>query len=496
MRKLLAPIAAHATLAVRAERSRSTALLLSPLLACALTACTVGPHATTNVPLPPIRTAETITPVNGPAQHITIGTPVPQEWWQAFASPKLNALVTETLAHNNDLATADATWRQAREQSRSVAGQQAPAIDANYQAQRARIARVLATPLFDPDNYLYTLHTAQVTVAYPLDLFGAGRNKVRSSRAAAEVARHRLAAARTTVVANLVLATIQHAALEAEVAATRNAIQSNRELVDLLQKRRQLGDVGEADVAAQATALATVEASLPPLERQLRHQTSLITTLLGQPAGSPAPDLPSLAELTLPADLPLGLPAEIVANRPDVAAAEAQMRGAAADVGTAIAARLPAIQLTGTFGGTATQFADMFASGNPFYTLLGSVTQPIFHAGALLHQQHAALAALEAAKSQYRAAALQAFLDVDDALSGLKTDAAALDAATRADTAATRSLMMMRRQVELGAQGTLALLTASSAASQASVQLVAASAARLTDTVALFQAAGTDVRRR
>jgi outer membrane protein TolC len=103
------------------------------------------------------------------------------------------------------------------------------------------------------------------------------------------------------------------------------------------------------------------------------------------------------------------------------------------------------------------------------------------------------MAALDIAKAQYRGAALQAFLDVDDALSGLKTDADALDAATRADTAARRTLAMTRRQLELGAVGTLALLNASVTAAQTSAQIVQAKAARLADSVALYQACGTDL---
>jgi NodT family efflux transporter outer membrane factor (OMF) lipoprotein len=260
-----------------------------------------------------------------------------------------------------------------------------------------------------------------------------------------------------------------------------------------LKRRQALGDVGEADVSAQEAALATAEAALPPLERQAAHQRGLILTLTGAPAGAEAPPLPTLDALHLPDEIPLALPASIVAHRPDVRAAEAQMRGAAADVGTAIAARLPQLTLTGSLGGSATRFADMFASGNPFWSVIGSVSQPIFHAGQLRHQQRAAMAALDIAKAQYRGAALQAFLDVDDALSGLKTDADALDAATRADTAARRTLAMTRRQLELGAVGTLALLNASVTAAQTSAQIVQAKAARLADSVALYQACGTDL---
>jgi NodT family efflux transporter outer membrane factor (OMF) lipoprotein len=467
------------------------------LLALGLAGCTVGPRADriradTSAPLPPARAAQVIAPVSASAQQLDSTLAVDPSWWRAFGSAQLNALVDQALAHSSDIAAADATLNQAREQASATAGAQGPQIDANYQAQRARVSKALSTPLADANDYRYTLHTAQVTVAYPLDLFGGGRNRVRSARAAAEVARHRLVAARTTVISNLVQAAIQHAALQAQIEAQRSAIQSSRELVSLLRRRQRLGDVGAADVSAQEAALAAQEAALPPLMRQAEHQRALILTLTGVPAGSAPPPLPSLADLSLPVRLPLALPSAAVGNRPDVRAAEAQVRGAAADVGTAIAARLPQIQLTGEAGGNSLRFADLFSPANVFFTLIGGLTQPLFHSGQLRHQQRAAEAALDVAKAQYRSAALQAFLDVDDALSGLKTDAEALDAATRADAAARQTLVFTRRQVELGAVGTLQLLNASVSAAQASTQLVQARAARLTDSVALYQAMGTD----
>jgi NodT family efflux transporter outer membrane factor (OMF) lipoprotein len=456
-----------------------------------LAGCTVGPHDLSNpVPTPPAQVPGTIAPASGAAQQLVAGPAVVPNWWQSFGSAKLDALVGQALAHNNDLAAAEANLRQAQELASAARGGQGPQVDASYEAQRTRISKALSGPLADQNDYLYTLHTAQLTVAYPLDLFGAGRNKVRSARAAAEVAAHRLHAAQATAIANLVLAVIQHAALDAQIEATRAAIRDNRDLVDLLEKRRKLGDIGEADVGAQLTVLATIEATLPPLERQAQHQAGLIATLTGAAPGTAA-DLPNLAELQLPATLPLALPADVVANRPDVRSAEAQVKGAAADVGSAIAARLPSFTLSGNAGGSATKFLDMFKDGNPFFSILGGVTQPIFHAGELKHQQRAAEAALDAAKAQYRATALQAFLDVDDAIAGLRTDAEALDAAARADAAASRTLAMTRRQVELGALGTLQLLNAASAASQASVQLVQAKGARLSDSVALYLASGS-----
>lgn len=457
----------------------------------AATGCSVGPqHPTTPISLAPAVPSSTIAPVAGPAQQLQSGAEPAADWWRQFGSPALDALVDRALAANNDLASADAALRQARQMAFAASGAALPQVDAGYQAQRIRSSRTLSNPLQDPDNYLYSLHTAQVSVAYPLDVFGGGRSRIKSARAASEVAADKLDAARLTVISNLVLAVIQRASLGAQIAAAQGAINDNREMLKLLRNRQAIGDVGAADVASQQTALATAEGVLPALQKQYDHEEGQIATLIGIAPGSALPPMPGLEELTLPASLPLSMPSAIVARRPDVKAAEAQMRGAGADVGTAIAARLPSITLSGSFGGEATEFASMFASGNPFWSLIGGVAQPIFHGGQLLHQQHAAEAALDGAKAGYRAAVLQAFGDVNDALSGLRTDAQALDAAARAMAAADQNLLFVHRQLELGSVGTLGLLNASAADAQAHSQQIQARTARLSDTVALIQAVG------
>jgi NodT family efflux transporter outer membrane factor (OMF) lipoprotein len=472
--------AKHGT--VRAFGPAGAALLLA--------GCVVGPqHPTTPLSLSPPVAPTTVAPFNGPAQAIVTAAPLP-DWWRQFGNETLNTLVAQAIAHNNDLAMAEATLRQAAEQAGVTAGDAGPQVDASFNSQRYKVSRIFSNPLNDPSQYRYTLHTATVSVTYPLDLFGLERNRIRSARAQAEMAANRAVAARTTVIANLVLAVINNAALKAQVDAAEASIRSNRDIVNLLIRRQQLGDIGAVDVTAQQTALANAEAVLPSLRRQRIHALALIDTLVGQAPGTPLPDLPTLDQLQLPATLPVALPADIVANRPDVAAAAAQMRGAGNDLGAAIAARLPNITLTANAGGQSTQFTDLFAHGNLFYTLIGAVTQPIFHGKALLHGQRAAEAALEGAKAQYRQSVLLAFTDVSDALGGLQTDGAALDAATRASTAASQTLLFTRRQLELGGAGTLQLLNASAANAQASASVVQARAARLSDTVALFQAVG------
>ena len=340
---------------------------------------------------------------------------------------------------------------------------------------------------------LYSLHTAQVTVSYPIDVFGGLHARRRSARAAAEASQYRLFAARQTLVANLVNAVITRASLAEQIAATQASITANREVLDLLRKRQQLGAVGESDIATQQAALGAVEASLPALIRAETHQRALISIYLGQAPGTALPELPGMGCLALPASLPVSQPADVVRNRPDVRAIEAQVRGAAADLGAAGAARLPIITLSANAGGTSQDFATMFADGNPFYALIGGVTAPIFHSGTLLHQQRAARAALDVAQAQYRAGVLQAFADVSDALTGLKTDGDTLSAATRQAEAAERAYTFARRQLEIGEIGTFALLNAQAARQQARLALVQARAARLTDTIALYQANGATI---
>lgn len=471
------------------SRLAKTAPALGALLL--LPACAVGPiHPSTTVSLAPPIATQTVQPVAGPGQTISPDVPLPARWWETFGNAALNDLVMQALKANNDIATAEATLRQTQQQARGAKGALLPQIDAGLQSERDRTSRTMANVLVDSDQYLYSLHTAQLSVNYPLDIFGANKSRLLSARATAEVAAHRLDAARTMVVANLVTAVIQQAAVTDQLAAAQRSVESSRNALQLLERRRELGDIGDADVSAQQAALATVEGTIPVLTRQLVHQKTLIAMLIGVAPGNALPPLPGLADLTLPAQLPATLPADLVANRPDVQAAAAQMKGAGADVGTAIAARLPALRIGATIGGAAENFGDMFASGNPFWAILGAITQPIFHGGQLLHQQHAAEAALDAAKAQYRQAALQAFGDVADALAGLQTDGAALDAAMRASAAAERTLRYTQTQLKLGGVGTLTLLNASNSAAQAASQLVQARAARLTDTVAFYQAAG------
>lgn len=429
-------------------------------------------------------------------QQIHPGLAVAPDWWRAFNSPALDALVSRALAANTQVAAAQARLRQAQALVGVARGGVLPQVDAGLTSERQRLSGSLSTPLANPDPQVFSLHTAQVSVTYAPDLFGGGAARIRSARAQAAVAAAQADGMRNLVAGQVVLAVIANAALNAEIAATQEAVDSNLQVLDLLRQREKLGAVGHADVAAQTAATAAVEGALPPLLRQRGANWAALSVLLGQAAGTPLSDqpLPSLDDLTLPAELPLTLSADLLATRPDVAAAAATLEGAAADVKVAMAARLPQLTLSASAGGTAEDFGRMFASGNPFWQLLGGLAAPIFHGGALKRQAQASKNALDAAKDDYKGTALQAFADVSNALTALGTDATALGVAQHGNDAASQSLAFARRQLELGSVGTLAVLNASATAQTARASYVAARAARLSDTVALFTALGGGIR--
>ena len=194
--------------------------------------------------------------------------------------------------------------------------------------------------------------------------------------------------------------------------------------------------------------------------------------------------------MQLPQELPLSLPSQLVEQRPDVRQAEENLHSASAQIGVAVANRLPNITLTGNFGSSALATGQLLNAGTEFWDLGAGLTQPVFHGGTLLHQERAARAAYDQAAASYRSTVLTAFQNVADTLTALGQDAAALQAAAAAEQAAGVTLELTRKQRQAGYAGYLALLSAEQAYQQALLNRTVAQANRYTDTVGLFQALG------
>jgi NodT family efflux transporter outer membrane factor (OMF) lipoprotein len=427
----------------------------------------------------------------GETQRFVQGLDIPGQWWTLFHSSALNTMIEEALKNNPTLPAAEAALRVAWENVYTAQGAFFPTAVVSYSPTRNKTATGVTFTAASSGSPFFTLHTAQVVVTYAPDVFGGTRREVESLATTAEFQRFQLEAAYLTLTSNVVAAAVQEASLRGQIAETEEIIKIQTGSLDILRKQFELGQVAGADVAAVEATLAQAQATLPPLQKQLAVQRDLLTALIGRlPSQEPAEKF-ELASLQLPQELPVSLPSNLVEQRPDIQSAEAQVHAASASIGVAVAARLPQFTLTGNAGTTANQISQLFMTpGTAFWTLAGNVAQTVFDAGTLLHKQRAAEAAFDQAAEMYRSTVIAGFQNVADSLHALQFDAETLKAAYAAERAASKSLEIARRQLQLGAIGYLGLLTAQNTYNSALIVLVQAQAARYADTAALFQALG------
>lgn len=461
-----------------------------------LAGCAVGPDyrrpvlpssATYTAEALPAQTASTDA-VAGVAQRF-VQTNISSRWWTVFQCEKLNVVIAQALRANPTIPAAEAALRAAQENVQAQRGAYLPQVGANLSSSRQNTADSVASNLASGAS-LYNLHTAQLNISYVPDVFGANQRQVEALQAQADYQRYQLQAAHLSLASNVVNTVVQIASLRGQIDATHSTILILQDQLGILKHQLELGAIPEANVIAQQGTLAQTQAVLPNLMKQLAQQQNLLAILTGRTPGEmPALEV-GLAELTLPRDLPLSLPSALVAQRPDILAAEEQLHMAGAQVGVAVANLYPQITLTGGLGSTATRVADLFTGGTGLWSLAGGLTQPLFQGGALLHRKRAAEAVYEQALHQYRGTVLSAFQNVADTLYALRFDADTLASAATVERTVLQSLSIARKQVELGDTSYLALLTSEQAYQQARLNTVQAQAARLADTAALFQALG------
>jgi NodT family efflux transporter outer membrane factor (OMF) lipoprotein len=459
--------------------------------------CAVGPNF--KKPAPPDVTDYTAHPLSatvssanvsgGEAQRFAAGSEIAGDWWTLFRSAALNELIEHSLASNADLKAAQAALSVARENVLAQRGAYFPSVTGDFSASRQRQSGQIA-PTPDSNAFLYNLFTPEVSVSYVPDVFGLNRRNMESLQAQEQAVRYQMIATYTTLTANVVVAAIQEGSLQMQIDATRQLIDINANMLKVLQYQFSKGYASGLDVAAQESQVAQIAATLPPLLKQFAQQRDLLAVLTGRFPSQAGEEKFELASLNLPEELPVSVPSELVAQRPDVLQAEENLHAASAKIGIAIANRLPSITLTANAGSTALAMNQLFTAGTGFWGVGAAATAPLFQGGTLLHQERAAKAAYVQASEQYRSTVLTAFQNVADTLTALEQDAEALKAAAAAAAAAKVTLDLAQRQLQDGYAGYLALLSAEQAYQQDVINLVQAQANRYADTAALFQALG------
>jgi NodT family efflux transporter outer membrane factor (OMF) lipoprotein len=456
-----------------------------------LSGCTLGPTgAAPDMPQPAHYGVEATPTTSGPAdarQTFALGERAVPTWWEAYRSPELSAWVEEALQKNYSLSQALHSLDSAREQLRAQVGASMfPSIDAVGQSTRQR---ALGLPTMGPQTNLYNVFVGEISASYTFDLFGVERYANSALAAQVDAQSYQLDAARRALAANLVITAVNGAALRAQVQATERLIALADADTAEIQRRSELGSAARGDLLNAQTSAESLRASLPGLRTQWQAARHALAVLMGRTPDAAPPDL-DLAQLSLPERVPVAIPSELLKQRPDVLAADAALKVAAAEEALATAEMFPSLSITGSFGQAGFTWPKATGAAGAIWSLGASVSQPLFRGGALQAKRRAAQDAYLASQDNYRQTVLNAFQNVADSLSALTHDADTLTAAAEARRHSEQFWRDAERRAQLGAIPPNATRAGEKQFQNARLTEIRAIAARLADTATLFQAMG------
>jgi NodT family efflux transporter outer membrane factor (OMF) lipoprotein len=480
------------TAAIHAEwRTEYRILFALILMSAGLVGCTVGPDFV--APSQPSETnyvmgqAATVSAQasGDTTQQINLGGVLDAEWWTRLRSPELNRTVTLALSSNRTLEVARANLSKASEGIKVARAGLLPQLDATGGLARQKYGASFLGP--EAETFpAFSAYTVGVGISYDLDVFGRTHRSIELAAADKDVQQEVLRAAQLSIASDTVLEALQIASTRAQIDVVNSVIASDRRTLGLVQSRLAAGVAPDQDVTTAQSQMDMDRTLLPALHQQLNMAQDALATLVGSaPADWSAPDF-SLAGMNLPQDVPLVVPSELVRSRPDIRAAEAELHAANAAVGTATADLYPRISLSA-------DVAEQGLLGGPAgaaWSLVGGITAPIFHGGALSANQRAAQDAYQAALAQYQQTVLTAFRQIADTLHALQNGADAVTAQRQALNSATKALGLNRDAYIAGNSTILQVLDAQRLQQLAELSLVRVRTERFLQTVNLFVAAG------
>ena len=460
-------------------------VLLSALL---LAACSSGPNFST--PAAPKALAYASGKDALPLQQrIALGKRIETDWWALFSSPELNALVRRTVENNYDLAAARETLAQAQENVKAESGSLLPQAMLGAAAGRQKYGAAL----FGPADFSippFTYYEVGPSVSWTPDLFGGGRRAVERQQALAEYQADRMDALYVALTGDTVTTALDMAATGAEISALRNIVAEDVNIVRLVESSYAAGSATQLDIISARKQLTADQALLPPLVRRLSVSRHALAIFVGRaPADWLPPEL-DFYGFTLPQELPLSLPSELVKKRPDILAAAADLHAASAAIGVATANLYPQITLSANMMQEALTPAGIFSAASNAWALAAGVSAPLFNGGTLTAEKRGAEHAYRASLARYRLTILGAFRQVADALTALAEDE---DASNLADTevkSARTSLHLARVSYRAGAIGSIALHNAERELAKAQWDNIRIRQQRYVDSARLFVALG------
>jgi NodT family efflux transporter outer membrane factor (OMF) lipoprotein len=427
-----------------------------------------------------------------PKQTLQVGEQVQQDWWTLFQSRDLESVVEQALAGNRTLESAKARLEQARESVRAASSAYYPEVSVGASASRKKLnaaSQGLAPNVFPlPPNF--NLFQVGATASYSPDIFGGTRRKVEQQEALAAFAFEQVHAACLTLTGNAVSVSVQIAAIRAQTEALNEILDIDQQNLELVRKARDAGAVPDSDVIAAESQLASDRTLQPALDQQMSVAKHALAVLLGKSPSEWSPPEFNLNALALPGELPVTLPSELVHQRPDILAAEAELRAASAQIGIATAQLYPSITISGSAGAAALSGGELFNPAGLIWSIAAGITQPIFDGGRRRADQRAAVAAFRGSAADYQQTVLEAFGQVADVLKALEHDGNLLAAQQTALEMATQSVRLQRISYGSGGTGLLSLLDAQRQYQQARVGYVQAQTQRYQHSIELLVAMG------
>jgi len=370
-----------------------------------LTGCKMGP----NYKRPAVSAPDTFrgaAPMSAPTSQ-SIGE---EKWWTTFQDEQLQTLIREALAQNYDVRIAATRVLQAQAVLGITRADQYPTITAGASANNQRLPRTAVTPEFENSPI-----QVNIGLAWELDFWGKYRRATEAARAELLATEWGQKAVVSGLVSSVASAYFQLLELDAEMGISRNALDSRRESLRLVEIRQRGGNTSLMDVRQSEQLVYAAAAAIPDLERRIQQQENLISILLGRNPG-PITRGKSLVETTVPLEVPAGLPSSLLERRPDLQSAEQTLVAANARIGVAKAAYFPQITLTGLAGYQSSALTDLFSGPAGLWSFGAQLTQPIFTAGKIRSGVRLTEAQQQEAVLFYQKSIQQAFRDVSDSL--------------------------------------------------------------------------------
>jgi NodT family efflux transporter outer membrane factor (OMF) lipoprotein len=462
-------------------------------LAALLTGCAVGPDFHHPDAKPPEGyTSEKLNLAAAAGveakQNLAVGKKISGQWWELFHAQRLDAVFNEALADNQNLAAARASLAQAQTSISAAAGAFWPHVQMATGVSRQQANG--ASSGFDGLHSDFSLYSIGPNVSYTLDAFGLTRRQVEQQQALAEFREYQLDAAYLTLCGDIVNQAITIASTRQQIDIYREIIADDERNLNNVSEQLALGEATRTDMEQARTQLNTDRAQLPPLQQQLSAAKHAMATLVGKsPSEWVAPDF-DLSEFTLPDELPVTIPSELLRQRPDILSAEAQLHAASAAIGVATAQMYPQVNLTATLAQQAIDPANLFTGAGTIWSIAAQLTAPIFQGGTLEAQREGAVAAFQSQAATYQQTVLTSFQQVADTLTALQNDAESLDRWRSATESADAERGLIRETYRSGGVTILQVLDAERSFAVASLSYTRSNAQRYIDSAQLFNAMG------